>query len=69
VVIFEGVPGRNGNVTALVRAPAVSIVPTPGEHFYYARVTQEDGNMLWSAPIWVSQAAPSKAKRQLSRRM
>jgi hypothetical protein len=63
VVIFEGVPGRNGNVTALVRAPAVSIVPTPGEHFYYARVTQEDGNMLWSAPIWVSQAAPHKGRK------
>ncbi|MBK9123642.1 MAG: CehA/McbA family metallohydrolase [Chloroflexi bacterium] len=26
----------------------------PGEHhYYYARVTQSDGNMAWSSPIWV----------------
>jgi hypothetical protein len=26
----------------------------PGEtQYYYARVTQEDGNMAWSSPIWV----------------
>ena len=56
VVIFEGVPGRNGAVTALVHAPTATITPAPGEHFYYARVTQEDGNMLWSAPVWVTQA-------------
>jgi hypothetical protein len=54
-VIFEGVPGRNGAVTALVRAPAATITPAPGPHFYYARITQQDGSMLWSAPIWVTQ--------------
>jgi hypothetical protein len=26
-------------------------------HFYYARVTQEDGNMLWPAAMWVTQKA------------
>ena len=27
---------------------------TPGEkHYYYLQVTQEDGNMAWSSPIWV----------------
>jgi len=26
----------------------------PGEsHYYYLRVTQEDGNMAWSSPIWL----------------
>jgi hypothetical protein len=57
VVVFEGVPGRNGTVTELSRAPSTTITPSPGEHFYYARVTQEDGNMLWSAPVWVTQKA------------
>ena len=28
----------------------------PGPHYYFAKVTQEDGNMLWSAPIWVTAA-------------
>ncbi len=25
-----------------------------GEHFYYVRVEQEDGNVAWSSPIWVT---------------
>jgi hypothetical protein len=57
VVVFEGVPGRNGTVTELSRAASTTFTPAPGEHFYYARVTQEDGNMLWSAPVWVTQKA------------
>ena len=55
VEIFEGVPGRNGTVTQLVQAPTATITPTVGEHFYYAKVTQVDGKLLWSAPIWVTQ--------------
>ncbi|HEU4373753.1 MAG TPA: CehA/McbA family metallohydrolase [Telluria sp.] len=55
VVMFEGVPGRNGTVSELANAATTTITPAPGEHFYYARVTQDDGNMLWSAPVWVTQ--------------
>ena len=25
----------------------------PGEHYYYVRVQQKDGNMAWASPIWV----------------
>jgi len=28
--------------------------PGPGEHFYYVRVTQEDGERAWSSPVWVT---------------
>ncbi len=28
--------------------------------YYYVRVTQEDGAMAWSSPIWVDESAPSK---------
>jgi hypothetical protein len=56
VQIFEGVPGRNGTVTALASTGAVSITPTTGAHFYYAKVTQDDGKILWSAPVWVTQS-------------
>ncbi|MDB5754511.1 MAG: carbohydrate-binding protein CenC [Massilia sp.] len=55
VSVFEGVPGRNGSVTELSSTAETSITPAPGEHFYYVRLTQSDGNMLWSAPVWVSQ--------------
>ena len=27
---------------------------TPGEHYYYVRVEQQDRNMAWSSPIWVN---------------
>ena len=55
VEIFEGVPQRNGTVTQLVQAATTTLTPTVGEHFYYAKVTQADGKLLWSAPIWVTQ--------------
>ena len=32
--------------------PDESVVP--GEHFYYLRVTYENGMMAWSSPIWVT---------------
>ena len=58
VQIQEGVPGRNGSVSTLVETPTHSFTPTPGAHFYYAKLTQEDGDLLWSAPIWVEQLGP-----------
>jgi hypothetical protein len=55
VAIMEGVPGRNGAVTQLSSTATTSFTPSPGEHFYYARITQDDGNVVWSAPVWVTQ--------------
>ena len=60
VAIIEGVPGRNGAVSELSASFDTTVTPAVGEHFYYAKVTQEDGNIVWSAPVWVSQAAPVK---------
>ena len=57
VELIEGVPGRNGNVSLLAATPTATITPALGEHFYYAKVTQDDGNILWSAPVWVTQTA------------
>jgi hypothetical protein len=56
VIVYEGVPGRNGTVTQLSTTANTTITPANGEHFYYAKVTQSDGNILWSAPVWVTQA-------------
>jgi hypothetical protein len=55
--IMAGVPGRTGAVTPLpgVAAMQHSFTPAPGKHFFYARITQDDGRQLWSAPIWVNQ--------------
>ena len=57
VQILEGVPGRNGTVTTLASTATHTTTPAVGEHFYYARITQDDGKILWSAPIWVTQGS------------
>jgi hypothetical protein len=57
VAILEGVPGRNGTVTTLANAASTTITPSVGKHFYYAKITQDDGKILWSAPVWVEQVA------------
>ena len=57
VRIYEGVPKRNGTVTQLSTTAVTTITPSTGEHFYYAKVTQDDGKILWSAPVWVTQGA------------
>jgi hypothetical protein len=56
VALLEGVPGRNGTVSTVSSTAVTRITPVAGEHFYYARVTQTDGNILWSAPVWVTQS-------------
>jgi len=32
----------------------VERTPTAGKHYYFLKVTQGDGNLLWSAPVWVT---------------
>ncbi len=61
VQIWEGVPRRNGTVTLMSTQAVTNITPAIGEHFYYAKVTQTDGKILWSAPVWVSQVADTVA--------
>jgi hypothetical protein len=62
IQIFEGVPGRNGTVTQPFEGQAsVSLTPSSGKHFYFAIVTQDNGDKLWSAPIWVDQNAGAVA--------
>ncbi len=55
VAIFHGVPGSNGSVTQVSDQAEVTLTPAPGPHFFYARLTQDDGNVVWSAPVWVNQ--------------
>ena len=57
IKVFAGVPGRGGEVTVLSQKARTVFTPRAGKHFYYARVTQNDGKMLWSAPVWIDQRA------------
>ena len=55
VALIEGVPGSSGSTALLAETAQATITPKAGEHFYYAKITQDDGKILWSAPIWVTQ--------------
>jgi hypothetical protein len=48
--------------------PKESPADTPSFVYYYLRITQEDGHIAWSSPIWVdltgSPAAPAKKTRK-----
>ena len=55
VEIWEGVPGRKGTMTLLTNSATYSFTPANGQHVYYVKLTQDDGKILWSAPIWVNQ--------------
>lgn len=60
IEFFNGVPGRNGTVTRLASGSGThSYTPALGSHFVYAKVTQANGDRLWSAPVWIQQVAPA----------
>ena len=49
---LQCLPGEGVTTVEIVLDDTIII---PGEtHYYYVRVLQEDGNMAWSSPIWVS---------------
>lgn len=33
----------------------LDMVAGPGDHWYYVRVEQQDGELAWSSPIWITQ--------------
>lgn len=57
VQVFEGVPGSGGTVGSLSETATTTVTPSTGEHFYYAKITEGNGLMLWSAPVWVTQGS------------
>jgi len=48
-VIYSQTPKQR-----LVDFSFVETDPSPGTHFYYARVQQADEQVAWSSPIWIS---------------
>ena len=54
--IFYGVPGSNTAPTVLTTVAASSLIYThvfaSGTYYYYAEITQADGQKAWTSPIW-----------------
>lgn len=50
----DGVVVQTDEPNATKRNWETTCTPKPGKHYYFAKVTQADGNLLWSAPVWVT---------------
>ena len=68
LTIFHGVPGARGAIDIAGHDARLRLTPAAGPHFYYARLTQDDGKMLWSAPVWVDQRSRNRALRKIESR-
>jgi hypothetical protein len=57
IELFEdGVVLPTDEPNAAKRNWVTTCTPKPGKHYYFTKVTQKDGNLLWSAPVWVTVA-------------
>jgi hypothetical protein len=55
IELFEdGVVVQTDEPNAENRRWETTVTPKPGQHYYFAKVTQKDGNLVWSAPVWVT---------------
>jgi hypothetical protein len=55
IELFEdGLVVQTDEPNAENRRWETTVNPKPGEHYYFAKVTQKDGNLMWSAPVWVT---------------
>ena len=55
IELFEdGVVVQTDEPNAAKRTWETTCTPQPGKHYYSAKVTQADGNLIWSAPVWLT---------------
>jgi len=55
IELFEdGVVVQSDEPNSFSRRWRTRFEPKPGKHYYFVKVTQKDGDMMWSAPVWVT---------------
>ncbi len=58
IKIWYGIPGSGTNCTALTSntnsatLTYTHVTPTSSKYYYFAEITQADGDKIWTAPIW-----------------
>jgi hypothetical protein len=60
--ILHGVPGSGSNPTSLTSSSSSTLaythsITTGSSHYYYAVITQADGNKVFTSPIWVNKVS------------
>ncbi|MFN0189283.1 MAG: hypothetical protein ACKVQV_11335 [Bacteroidia bacterium] len=72
IKIYFGVPGSGTRATILYLATFADsmnythVIPFASTYYYFAEITQADGNKIWTAPIWFTRNANSLAYELLS---
>jgi Secretion system C-terminal sorting domain len=65
IELFSGVPGSNINATVLASSTSsntlnyVHSTALSSNYYYFVKVTQADGDLLWTAPIWATKTSNS----------
>jgi hypothetical protein len=63
IELFFGVPGSNVNATVLTSSSNSNTlnythsIALNSTYYYYVKVTQTDGDLLWTAPIWATKTS------------
>lgn len=63
IQIYYGIPGSGIQPTVLSTTfysnnfSFTHSIPLNSEYYYYAKITQTDGDILWTAPIWVKKTS------------
>lgn len=58
IAVYYGVPGSGANATLLTTVTNTSNLSYPhfttnnSSYYYYLKITQNDGNIIWTSPIW-----------------
>jgi PKD repeat protein len=58
ITVYYGVPGSGANPTVLTTVTNTANLsythnlPNNSTYYYYLRITQNDGNIVWTSPIW-----------------
>ena len=63
IEIFYGIPGSGNNATLLTSNTGSTslsyahITTINTGYYYYAKITQADGDIIWTSPIWINRIA------------
>lgn len=62
IIIMHGVPGSGSNPASLTTSSSSTLnythsISIGSEHYYYAIITQADGNKIFTSPIWVNKVS------------
>ena len=71
IAVYYGVPGSNSQPTVLTTANNTATltythpIGVGSTYYYYLKIQQPDGNLIWTAPVWVHKVAAAALPLEL----